>query len=369
VSSRILAAGLCLALAGVAGAGPAAEPGAIAGVWRGKVGTAPVMACLEANSGEYYYEKFRSSIPLNAAKPQDGSWIEGDEDGATGRWSHFTIHATQLQATWASVDGGKQLPIQLTRVAPLQHDESCDSGAVAAYEKPRRAATSRVEGPVVASKIQNLLTESSPVEAGPKIRVLSAELKDDTIRILQLEATDPGATKINSTLREWFDSAVSSYYGCRNFGEQGSFDLEADELAFASERWLGVRRIDRSMCGGPYPSAEISVESFDRQTGELVDPAGWVEIGDDPAAGLLKRVLDREFQDAGSAEEREHQAECREAWEAAGLFTVWPTRAGLAFSPSLPHVDQKCGDDVELSYADIAPFLTAQGREALHGRR
>jgi hypothetical protein len=367
VSSRILAACLCLALAGVAGASPATEPGTMAGVWRGKIGTAPVMVCLEANSGEYYYEKFRSSIPL-AAESRDGSWSEGDEDGKTGRWSGFAIRGGELHATWTSVAGGRQLPIQLTRIAVLQHEESCASGAVVAYEQPRRVATPRVEGPVVASKIQNLLTDDGPVEAGPKIRELSAELKDDTIRVLQLEAADPGATKINSTLREWFDSALSGYYGCRNFGEQGSFDLEAYELAFASERWLSVRRIDRSMCGGPYPSAEISVESFDRQTGESVDPAEWVEIGDDPAAGLLKRVLDREFEDAGSTEDREHQAECRETWETA-RFTVWPTRAGLAFSPSLPHVVQACGDDVELSYADVAPFLTAQGREALHGRR
>jgi hypothetical protein len=369
VPSRIFAACVCLALASTS---LAAEPSASSGVWRGKIGAAPVVACLDANSGEYYYEKFRSSIPLNASKPQDGSLIEGEEDGsgrgATGRWSGFTIHGTQLQATWSSAEGSKQLPIELTRVAALQHDDSCDSGDIAAYEKPRRTASSRVEGPVVASKIQNLLTESSPVDAGPKIRVLSAELKDDTIRILQLQATDPGATRINSTLREWFDSALSSYYRCRNFGKQGSFELEADELALASERWLGVRRIDRWMCGGPYPGADISVESFDRQTGEPVDPAEWIEIGDDPATGLLKRLLDSEFQDAGSVEYREQQAECREAWETA-RFMVWPTSAGLAFSPNLAHVDQACGDDVELSNAEVAPFLTALGRQALHGRR
>ena len=49
----------------------------------------------------------------------------------------------------------------------------------------------------------------------------------------------------------------------------------------------------------------------------------------------------------------------------ASALPLRPSNGGLVFTTAFAHVIQACDEDIELSFAEVAPFLTAQGKADL----
>jgi hypothetical protein len=337
------------------------------GVWRGELGKSPVVACFEsATAGGYYYEAHRTSIPLSRENDV-ADWIEGDDD-TTGHWRDLRVDPQVLLATWRAAAGGRTAPIRLARVADLAPEGDCRSSTD--FNAPRRAATPVRLGEPQSTTVDSWLT-GVPVVPGPRVRQLTA-LPDDpdaSLRVLQLEDRDAGAQRINAQLRAWLDEAIIEHYECRNMGGQGERDYEADALAHHDARWLTVRTVVRWTCGGPYPGAAIAQVTFDRQSGELVDPNSWI-AGDAQAPGdmpeiLAKRLGTLAVRQRFDPKHPDDDADCSDSYDGWRAYQVWPAPGGLAFAPTFPHVVQACIEEVFMPAAELEPFLSDDGRAAL----
>lgn len=111
---------LLAALAGflistAAGAATPPKPG----VWYGKVGEHPVIACIESQRAAYYYPGQPKDIALGLA---DGAWTESDRGATTGRWmiderSRELSEGNRMEGTWRDARGGHAQGFELLFLA------------------------------------------------------------------------------------------------------------------------------------------------------------------------------------------------------------------------------------------------------------
>jgi hypothetical protein len=314
------------------------------GVWKGELGGKPVVACLDAEgSGRYYYLAHGHAIELRA---QPGhSWLEGPHWKSSGRWTSVRANADRLSGEWLAAQGDRRAAIALARIAPLAADEACEYELPQAYLAPRRAAMRIDTGPAI-------------TERGVAVRKLG--LHEGEVSVLQLADPDAAGERINAALREEFEQSLTSHYDC------AEFLWRMDTLEHADARWLVVRKWVNWECGGPYPGAESYAVTFDRLTGEAEETPRWVGDEFAVADGLAAKIAQRVIGPGGSrADEPDDGSSCREAWQDARSYLVWPSDHGVTFSPGFPHVIQACIEEVELPLAEVEPFLTPAGRAAL----
>ena len=110
---------------------------------------------------------------------------------------------------------------------------------------------------------------------------------------------------------------------------------------------------------------------FDRSSGQIVNLLEWFTAtnvsGDrdealaSPAGDLAKAVL--------KAHPRTGDEECSEPVTTATDWLLELRATGIAFTPALPRVVMACADEVELSWATLAPFLNAKGRSEVAALR
>ena len=226
-----------------------APPPAWEGVWRGTVGTLPVMACLNNNGGEfsrgsYYYLSKMQPIALEHAA--NGSWSEHGEGGekVTGTWTVAPRAGGGLSGEWRS--GARTLPITLTRVATGSTDDGpCGSvGYIAPRISPvRQAAKPASKGGFSYSEVT--------YNVGPHFEGV-------TISSFSYPATQPGDRAINAMLR--LDPAKpadpANFVACMqgalgNSGTDGDFAFSYAP-GFVGRNFLSVAVDEGGDCGDTF---------------------------------------------------------------------------------------------------------------------
>jgi hypothetical protein len=136
-------------------------------------------------------------------------------------------------------------------------------------------------------------------------------------------------------------------------------------VTYLSPRYLSVNVVSSYYCDGPYPTAGAEAPlTFDLTTG---DPVDWKTIfksgflppddGEDSAhpSGLAK-IYKARYRKKDTADD-----DCRGVIDDPSLSLspiLWlSAKAGLVVEPDFPHVTAACADELDLSAADLAPYV------------
>lgn len=337
------------------------------GVWQGTVGQLPVHVCLDATpyqqKGEYYYDRVKRLLRLEPDKTE-GRWFEQDYSDKNGAQWNISASDGQLVGTWS--DGKKELPVRLTRLGGSSKEYEGPCGSMA-FLRPRLAPVQ--------------LTSKHPTLDGERYTTWTFKpgpwLKDEVeITTFTLDRSGPQIAKINALLRavlpkadgtgEWFDCVAGNVNWS---GRDGTY-YKIIEPRLIGKRWMAANEHGEYYCGGAHPDNVNAPRTFDLALGIEVDPLDWFgpkavhreDLGGEygiyktltPA--FIKVVLNgRNLDDSDCDEAIKEQ----ESWS-AGL------RAGvLVFTPNFPRVIMACGEDFEVPFARLQPWLNGQGKAAI----
>ena len=329
------------------------------GVWRGTIGAQAVTVCLQRGplqESSYYYVRHRTAIALGAAGADGTQWNEGADDRPTGTWQLEAARGDRLDGTWSAPDNASTLPIKLTRVH-VDRDTARGCGrfesgpAQDAYNAPRVAATA--------------ISESVN---GDGLRTLSAF--DKHVSVVSLPPSGPHAAEFNAAMRSWLDEQIAEQYGCSDavapnaaeFNQQREIDLRAGT-------WLVLRESYELDCGGAHPNAGVSYQTWDLASGKIVEPWTWIrdsKVKCDYSADCGRAAPPKLNAIILAAASRNKDAdECADAVNDNRSYGLRPSATGLVFTTDFAHVIQACDEDIEVPYAQLAPFLTATGKAQL----
>ncbi|MFC4254608.1 hypothetical protein GRI97_04170 [Altererythrobacter xixiisoli] len=338
-----------------AAAGPAAAQDQTGKVWQGKIGNLPVRVCFDGEGsdgrGAYYYTSQLRPIGLNAGE-QSGQWTERvNYKDSDATWQIAEITDRHLRGTWRQ--GSKQLPIDLQAVAWTAAEWSgpCSSDA---FLSARMVAPRFADAP---KRLGNWAYTERVYQ--PPAHYTSADLAGFTYA-----PSRPGDRAILSALAAYLPSGKSSddYVQCLSgalqpSGTDGDYARTVEPI-LANDNFLTIAISTSADCGGAHPSMWSEHKSFDRQSGEEINLAGWIG-GDRPHDGAA--TLPRPLRAAVMAQ-WQGEEECREFVENADYWDIALETRGMVFTPVVPHVATPCAEGQLLGWGALAPFLTPDGK-------
>ena len=187
---------------------------------------------------------------------------------------------------------------------------------------------------------------------------------DVAIASFSFIAEQPGDAAINHRLAGYLpegrtdDSFVDCVGGAiSSLGTDGFFE-QALAPRMVSRPFLTVELAESTFCGGAHPNHGVAHLTLDRQTGAPVDLHDWVGP---PADEYGNAQLLKPLRAAILARWPDQRDECREYVVEALYWDMELARAGLSFTPMLPHVASPCEEAVMVSWTDVEPFLDEQG--------
>ncbi len=342
---------------------------AMHGVWQGTIGNLPVHACYDAgeysSGGKYFYRRHLSTIPLKVDEKMAGDLTEGWSDTkGIARWRIKAITPNEVEGMW--LGNGRSLPIRLNRL-PFAIDGEFDGpcGSLAFFQ-PIFASARIVKGP---SRVQGLAVE--------KWKLAFAD-ESVSVESFQLLGSGPATAAINRRLREQFEKPHENWQWClRNAGVWGGSYYDEIESRLVTSRWLSVMLRNENSCGGAHPNNSNQPTLFDRTNGTVADLYSWfgtefsnreiVEGYSDTIDTLTGNLFDLVLTMHPRASESEE--DCGGAVKTASSWKLELKREGIAFIPDLPRVVMACGDDVILSWTQLAPFLSLTGKREVAALR
>lgn len=368
---------LAIALTGTPAAAQDVQQEDMTGVWRGTVGELPVTACFDWRDwrselfGVYYYDRHLRPISLRPS----GDVLQEEVGYGTSNGFEWLLHSMDgdvLTGTWRSETS--EYPITLERVdfdAREYSDAACES---LTFNAPRMAGGSVVEEPAeFAGQGYTLLRYIAP----PQFRS-SANEPFVWIESFRLDAEEPGDAAVNAELARILDVADprSEVADCLSgallaFGGDGDFSWTAQPEVL-TDRWLGVRISSGTYCGGAHPNYAEWRRVFDRQTGEETAADSWInsrgvtreqyESGGESYAYFTLTEELRALLVSHWPIEHPDDAECADAARGQEFWRLGLASDGMAFIPSMPHVMTVCANTVAVTWDELAPYLTEEGR-------
>jgi len=370
-----LAAIAVLAAAMPAMASDAAAP-AQRGVWKGKIGNYPVIACLSEDGmgrfkGAYYYLSRLS--PIGLMPSDDGlQWLEHahyEESGAT--WRALTIKGDALSGEWTQ--DGRTLRIALSREAWTPAEEFEEPCMAEPFLAPRAGGGSVVEGDAALDgQPYRTLTYTKPTH-----------LDDAEISSFALLPQQPGDGAINTALASEIPDGTyrSELMQCMGqaIGVHGADGYYGSFIAptLITARWVNVRISYESYCGGAHPSHGYLYRAYDRQGGAEADLFRWLSgtmvehvPGDtseqsydllQPA--MCELILARPpVGEDGEEGPEPYEPECREVALEEEFWTLGLSEKGMLFIPSMPHALTPCVATFSVPWDELEPALSEKGR-------
>lgn len=330
------------------------------GVWRGTLGTQAIMLCLQRgaiNDSSYYYARHRVTIPLHSDDTiRNDRWHEGASDtDASGSWELDVAQGERMSGTWSSPDGARTLPIRLTRVPT-----SDDPGTACRFEG---TASMAYNGPRVDAE---KLTTTIAADQTRSVRAFG-----DKLSIVELPDEVPNAARFNSAMRTWLREQIVAYHDCAVMTSGRDVDFRQQrEIELRAGNWLVVRESYESDCGGAHPNGGVAgYQTWNLDAGSVVEPWTWIraskvkcDYSSDcgyAAPEKLNALI------IAKADRNKDGDECADAVNENHGYLLRPSKTGLVFSTNFAHVIQACDEDIEVSYAELAPFLTATGKADL----
>lgn len=350
---------LLACLPALAQAATPSDNGQLAGVWQGKLGNTEITACFNFpskfdNRGNYYYARHKTPIGLLQTRGQ-APWVEvTDGDDKTGSWQLAPAKDGQLSGTWQHPKNGKTLPIRLQLVRPPAGDEEpCASSAYnAALEDFPKLVTSRA-----------MLFKDSKQYTFRSLRLA------DQVTVELLTPTAPALASINQQLRALLPknkADLAEYFEQRrNFLRMDGRVMEDEvhaEPTFWSTRHVTVS-FYRWAAGMGRNGISNQFRTWDLRTGKEVDVWQWFgtksQAGSYDVSALPPKLRAKLFKDVEIGDE------CKADYQGRGYYHLSLTETGMRFWEEA--YGSGCEQDFKLSYAELAPFLTAQGKQALGG--
>jgi hypothetical protein len=348
---------LLVPLAALAAAAPA--PASYEGVWQGTVGDLPVRACFTNREwgafGAYYYLSHLKLITLETPEKGSEVFLEGSESGVKGPgWTLDALVGDALSGRW--VGQGRALPIRLKRLAKAAEDETpCAS---------RLFHAPRLVGLGIASRRAQ--------KDGLAYTILSLDDRerfDVEVETFQLNGKDVGVGRLNAELRRPLSDDPPEWLECvRGALANGTFGggfTDTHEPSMISARWLAVVHRYDLFCGGAHPDSGSNYRTFDRVTGREVDLHDWLgarAVKRERPEGETEDVktLTPAFRNVVLKGWKAENQECDEVVRGEEYWTIGLTRTGFVLAPLLAHVVQACGEEFNVPFARLRPFLTPE---------
>jgi hypothetical protein len=352
------------ALALPASALPAAEQSSSTsfhGIWQGEIGSLPVRACFGAPasqpSGGYFYLSRLQFIPLEGRGEHVGTYGEGPAGVNAGQWRLAMSGGGVLKGEWSG--RGRTLPIRLTRMAAPSSGEET-ACASRAFHAPRLGGVRAIARPAAVGRFAytRLVLDHG------------GRFKGTRVETFRLPGEGAAERRINAVLRKPLGDGEGSWWDCIRSSHEAGADEGAEDETLAptlvTRRWLVVRHYTDSYCGGAHPNTETAFLTFDRATGRLVNPLGWLNqravTREDAGAGEAgTERLQPGFRRVLLAGWKPSEKECRATVSQEDYWSVEVTSTGLVFSPALPRVVMACTEAFKITYSRLGPYLTAQG--------
>lgn len=358
-----------------AAAGAPVSHSAINGAWIGTIGDSKVIACFEqpdamgeVPDAQYAYLRYMTPITLRPDASGDDRWHEGTTTAPTGNWRIETNQDT-VRGTWWSPTGTR-LPIVLRRFQTLYWT---DSALICPLQSDDRTMS-----PL--TKALRVNHGKARQVGGQRFHILST--LDGAVSSLALTGRGGGIARLNARLENELWGNVLSYLNCPAL-EDGKPDYEAHiDLAYRNKTWVSFIAWQAGYCGGAYPFHGFTFSTWRVDTGDEVNLWTWIRDSRKPDADpdfdhfsinytapprlntlvtekAVKQRLALNFGDAMNPDD------CVDALRENNGYQIRLSTHGFVFNPSFPHVAQACDEDIEIPYAQLMPFLTAEGKAAV----
>lgn len=366
-----LVALLALAAGAVRADGPA-------GTWKGRIGTAEVMLCItDTGDAQTYYLRHRRGIGLTTPTEAAGTpeamrqaWQAGQlvlqeqekqvdrSTRITGRWQLAPRTGTEAGGTWTDPAGTRSLPITLTRVG---------SGATS---DPRVPGTGC--GPAFYDPLRAVRVKTSPANLGDRAY---RQVASDQATAFEVPPDTPHAARLNRYAMEWLRDRATQAFDCDLMRGGPPAPLGAELLpVWWTERFIVMRdTLPETYCGGAHGFWSIQSITWSVPQGRVLDTWAWLRGGQkalearaapggqttpSPLFRLLVRHHPRNVKDD----------DCREVMDHMSVDAPTPSPEGLTFQTSFAHAMRACGDEVKLTWQQVAPHLSAAGQAVREGR-
>ncbi len=342
-----------------------ATPQALLGTWKGSIGNAPVMACFDDFESQYYYLRHLHGITLwrpddNLTHTQDelrGEPVAGhvlnerasDDapgavDGVGATWRLERLEGSVLTGTWTAISGKRSAPIRLTRLeGPAKEGAACATAFMA------------------------------PVLARTRMRKSAGRFESHDFHLIasadatapELGSEVPHADRFNRFAMDWLREQTVFVYRCnRGATSVGEALGRTLEPVFWGKRYLVLRdSMPEVFCGGPRGNSSLSYVVWSLPQGQAINSWAWIQggetaVGSRPSEGgpdipqPLRRLI---------VASHSRNDDCGESFP-VGIGAPYPSADGLVFSTSFGHAVFACNDDVHLSWKQLLPYLSSQGR-------
>ena len=348
------------------------------GVWEGTVGTYPVRLCMDQwgdgpGRGAYYY--LSALEPLSLTEDDDEiAWIEHGPDDPDARWAFTQQSEERLRGSWTKAS--RRLPFDLKPIAWTkgEWDGTCDS---AAFMGPRLLPGTIATEPEDVGGWRYTRQIYSPPrqfkdEVSAESFTFTPEQPGDS-KILEWLASHLPRGTMEDDATECIAGAVASVGADGYFGEF-LYPIEV------GRSFLTVYENSDTYCGGAHPNAFFQYKTFDRQSGQEINLARWLNDAGrehhpaeneldsyDTLLPALRKLIVKHQPQEGFPEADTHEpgpldAECLEVAEEQEFWTFGFRREGMLFVPSVPHVATPCMGTFIVPWSELMPYLSAEGR-------
>lgn len=348
-----------------------------AGVWEGRVGTHPVRLCIDSHGGParggYYYLSRLEPIPITE-EDGEGGWIERTPEGEpSALWEFVEQTGQELRGTWRQ--GSRSLRFELTPLAwtAPEYAGPCSSDA---FLGPRIAGGEVLTRPAELNGWR--FTEQT---YHPPAHFAE---EDGDLESFTFTPEQPGDARILAELAKGLPTGDyrDTYLQCMGdtiavHGTDGKYWTRSHP-EFVSDDWLTTMESYGMYCGGAHGDHGFYHRTFDRRSGEQLDPARWLNetaVEYQTVSGgegyfnvlpaLTELILARSPSDVApgdAATEREaYLEECRDS-VGSWSWRFGLSREGLLAVPIVPHVLGPCRAVFTVPWVELAAFLNEEGR-------
>ncbi|WP_443747154.1 hypothetical protein [Asticcacaulis solisilvae] len=344
------------------------------GVWRGTIGDIPVQACFQHTDyedfGAYYYMRHLTIITLGTLDGKTGPGLVMSEAANSDKaadgplWHIASVQGGHLTGTWT--EKGKSLPIALTAVPLKKDDDAGQPCGSDAFTLPRFTK------PVVTIKparVDGIAYSRILVDIGK-------QFPDSGFETFQLAGTTPAIRRINAELYKDVptDAGHAGYFACvqgalAQNGMDGNLSTtitpETLTPGFMVESYS-----EDEYCGGAHPDSGTTYSTWDLSKGTRIDldtmltPAALTRTvhGKGTKNQYVETAYTAPFKAMILHDFPTPDPDCKEALDSADFWSMRLTKAGMAFTPLLPHVAMACTDDAVIPFAKLQPYLTPAGK-------
>lgn len=351
------------------------------GIWTGTIGNSKVVACFMRGNGpasailsEYFYLRYSKMIPLIPAPDSNALWLEGDGKNPSGIWK-INVQHDRITGNWSNLEKTKSLPILLDRFKSISSDHSSDCN-------PEYS----VFNPIVFSEKITLGEEKNL--NGRRFRVLTS---NTTVSSVELIGKGEAINVLNTLLANEFRVGLSGYYSCPTSGERLSgkrgkeetpdYDFSIEPV-FWNDQWISFVSNTSGDCGGAYPFYSYSYSTWDLRTGTAVNLWTWIKNSKDTdtepeydnyyfynsAPEELNKIITQKAikqRLAFNPEEASEENNCLDVIQLNSGYQIRLGKSGFIFTQNFPHLAQACTDNIEITYNELMPFLTKDGKKAV----